>query len=97
VKHPNPPTSVVTSDHRDQPANGSHVAREPTTYSALAKHPNAINVPPDLTVPPLPPTSPWHHDPVPKEEPSDVGSLCGEVLGVALGGASPSKREEPAK
>jgi hypothetical protein len=64
--------------------------REPVTYSELAKHPNAIDVAPDLAFPPLPPTSPWHHDPVPPEPPlgyriDDVGPDCGS-------GASPKPR-----
>jgi hypothetical protein len=95
--------TVTSTEHQhtgsstDHQRTGSPSSRPPTTYSELSRHPNAINVPPDLTVPPLASNSPWHHDPVPPEPPSDVGALCGNTVGVALGGASPSKREEPAK
>jgi hypothetical protein len=58
----------------------------PDTYFARAQRQQPDQAEPSLTIPALPPSSPWHHDPVGKEPP--LGFAIDEV-GEALGGASP--------
>jgi hypothetical protein len=43
--------------------------REPVTFFELARRSNADlgETPTDNAIPSLPPSSPWHHDPVPDE------------------------------
>jgi hypothetical protein len=70
--------------------------RPATTYYELGNRDDDLGQKPAQALPRIT-SGPWASDPVPPEPPSDVGALCGNTVGVALGGASPSKREEPAK
>jgi hypothetical protein len=90
MKHPKAREEMGTTPNGPH-VTDSHQPRQPTTYSELSKHPNAIDVPPDIEVPRLPPNSPWASDPVPPEPP--LGYAIDEVGPDSGDGASPKRRE----
>jgi hypothetical protein len=69
--------------------------REPTTYHQLADRPDDFDQRVTNAIPRIT-SRPWAGGLDQNlEPPSDVGHLCGNTVGEALGGASPSKSEDP--
>ena len=84
---------MTASTKRPHP---SHERPAPRTYRDIQSIRDASDnvIPPESEWPQLPEGNPWKFDPVGKEEPID-GTLCADVLGQALGGSSPPKKDEP--
>jgi hypothetical protein len=78
-----PGVSADTSS--PSPLHPSHAEREPVTYFELQRRSNADpgETPTGNAIPSLPPSSPWHSDPVPPE-PTIDRSEDGDVMGTPI-------------